>query len=224
MSSKSRRRGVRDPRRAHRPGPDPATGGRRHPDHAQHDVRPGRRRRPQGIRVLAQRQPHPRRARKRASHRSKAPATAWPSPAGWPPKTTCCACCRPGDRVLLGNDAYGGTFRLISKVHTGLTWTAVDLIDTDRLVADWPDDTKLVWLETPTNPLLRCFDIERSATSPTPVARWCASTTPSPRRSCSSRCRSAPTSSCTRPPSTSVGTATWSAASWPSTTTTSPSG
>ena len=65
-----------------------------------------------------------------------------------------------GDRVLLGNDAYGGTFRLISKVHTGLDWTAVDLIDTDRLVAEWPDDTKLVWLETPTNPLLRCFDIE----------------------------------------------------------------
>ena len=65
-----------------------------------------------------------------------------------------------GDRVLLGNDAYGGTFRLISKVHTGLTWTAVDLIDADRLVAEWPDDTKLVWLETPTNPLLRCFDIE----------------------------------------------------------------
>ena len=68
-----------------------------------------------------------------------------------------------GDRVLLGNDAYGGTFRLISKVHTELPWTAVDLIDTDRLVADWPDDTRLVWLETPTNPLLRCFDIEQIA-------------------------------------------------------------
>ncbi len=66
----------------------------------------------------------------------------------------------PGDRVLLGNDAYGGTFRLISKVHTHLTWTAVDLLDIDRLAAEWPSDTKLVWLETPTNPLLRCFDIE----------------------------------------------------------------
>jgi cystathionine gamma-synthase len=66
-----------------------------------------------------------------------------------------------GDRVLLGNDAYGGTFRLISKVHTHLNWTAVDLLDPDRLDADWPADTKLVWLETPTNPLLRCFDIER---------------------------------------------------------------
>jgi cystathionine gamma-synthase len=40
----------------------------------------------------------------------------------------------PGDRVLLGNDAYGGTFRLIDKVHTDLAWTAVDLIDIDRLV------------------------------------------------------------------------------------------
>ena len=68
---------------------------------------------------------------------------------------------QPGDRVLLGNDAYGGTFRLISKVHTGLAWTAVDLIDTDRLATEWPSDTKLVWLETPTNPLLRCFDIEQ---------------------------------------------------------------
>ncbi|HSB84787.1 MAG TPA: cystathionine gamma-synthase [Ilumatobacteraceae bacterium] len=69
----------------------------------------------------------------------------------------------PGDRVLLGNDAYGGTFRLISKVHTALKWTAVDLIDIDALAAEWPDDTRLVWLETPTNPLLRCFDIERIA-------------------------------------------------------------
>ena len=66
----------------------------------------------------------------------------------------------PGDRVLLGNDAYGGTFRLIAKVHTHLAWTAVDLLDIDALAATWPADTKLVWLETPTNPLLRCFDIE----------------------------------------------------------------
>jgi len=38
--------------------------------------------------------------------------------------------------------------------------TAVDLIDIDKLIAEWPSDTKLIWLETPTNPLLRCFDIE----------------------------------------------------------------
>lgn len=66
----------------------------------------------------------------------------------------------PGKRVLLGNDAYGGTYRLISKVHTQLTWSAVDLIDVDGLDTNWPDDTALVWLESPTNPMLRCFDIE----------------------------------------------------------------
>lgn len=68
-----------------------------------------------------------------------------------------------GNRVLLGNDAYGGTYRLISKVHTHLPWTAVDLLDTDGLTAMWPADTRLIWLETPTNPLLRCFDIEAIA-------------------------------------------------------------
>ena len=67
---------------------------------------------------------------------------------------------KTGDRVLLGNDAYGGTYRLISKVHTHLPWTAVDLLDIDVVAENWQPDTKLVWLETPTNPLLRCFDIE----------------------------------------------------------------
>ncbi|HUF97669.1 MAG TPA: cystathionine gamma-synthase [Ilumatobacter sp.] len=66
-----------------------------------------------------------------------------------------------GKRVLLGNDAYGGTFRLISKVWSplGMPWSAVDLLDVDGLAANWPDDTGLVWLESPTNPLLACFDI-----------------------------------------------------------------
>ena len=70
-----------------------------------------------------------------------------------------------GQRVLLGNDAYGGTFRLIAKVWSplGFPWTAVDLGDLDALVTSWPDDTGLVWLETPTNPLLTCFDIEAIA-------------------------------------------------------------
>jgi cystathionine gamma-synthase len=72
---------------------------------------------------------------------------------------------KQGQRVLLGNDAYGGTFRLISKVWEplGFPWTAVDLSDLDAVVANWPADTGLVWLETPTNPLLTCFDIEAIA-------------------------------------------------------------
>jgi cystathionine gamma-synthase len=70
-----------------------------------------------------------------------------------------------GERVLLGNDAYGGTFRLISKVWSplGFPWSAVDLGDLDALRANWPGDTGMVWLETPTNPLLTCFDIEAVA-------------------------------------------------------------
>ena len=71
----------------------------------------------------------------------------------------------PGDGILLGNDAYGGTFRLISKLYgpVGYPWSSADLTDIDGLVANWRDDTRLVWLETPTNPLLTCFDIEAIA-------------------------------------------------------------
>lgn len=67
----------------------------------------------------------------------------------------------PGDHVVMGNDAYGGTFRLISKVfgRVGITWTAHDLTDPAALDAGWPDNTKLVWVETPTNPLLTVVDI-----------------------------------------------------------------
>ena len=73
---------------------------------------------------------------------------------------------RPGDRILLGNDAYGGTFRLISKVYgaVGYPWSAGDLTDVDALRDGWLPDTRMVWLETPTNPLLTCIDIEAVAT------------------------------------------------------------
>jgi cystathionine gamma-synthase len=66
-----------------------------------------------------------------------------------------------GGRVILGNDAYGGTYRLIANVWAplGVTWDAVDLTDLDALAASWPDDAGLVWLESPTNPLLTCIDI-----------------------------------------------------------------
>ena len=67
----------------------------------------------------------------------------------------------PGQRTLLGDDAYGGTFRLIDKVYApaGHPWSAVDLTDLDAVVRGWPADTRLVWLETPTNPALNIVDI-----------------------------------------------------------------
>ncbi len=72
---------------------------------------------------------------------------------------------RPGDDVIMGNDAYGGTFRLIARVHdpAGISWSAVDLTDLDAFDAQWRDETRVVWIETPTNPLLTVVDIEAIA-------------------------------------------------------------
>jgi cystathionine gamma-synthase len=72
---------------------------------------------------------------------------------------------RSGDHVVLGNDAYGGTFRLISQVVTraGVTWSAADLTNPSSLDENWNPATKIVWMETPTNPLLTVFDIEAIA-------------------------------------------------------------
>jgi cystathionine gamma-synthase len=70
---------------------------------------------------------------------------------------------RAGDHVLLGDDAYGGTYRLLDKVHrhAGVDWSPADLTDIDALAAQpWPASTKLVWIETPTNPALRIVDVE----------------------------------------------------------------
>jgi cystathionine gamma-synthase len=67
-----------------------------------------------------------------------------------------------GAHIVLGNDAYGGTFRLIDKVFgpAGWTWSAADLTDLALLDREWPDGAALVWLETPTNPALNIVDIE----------------------------------------------------------------
>ncbi|MBX9919497.1 MAG: aminotransferase class I/II-fold pyridoxal phosphate-dependent enzyme, partial [Mycolicibacterium frederiksbergense] len=68
---------------------------------------------------------------------------------------------RPGDHVVIPDDAYGGTFRLIDKVFTqwGIHYTPVALSDLDAVTAAITENTKLVWVETPTNPLLSIADI-----------------------------------------------------------------
>ena len=120
---------------------------------------------------------------------------------------------RPGDHVVIPDDAYGGTFRLIDKVFTqwGIGYTPVSLADLDAVRAAITPQTRLIWVETPTNPLLSIADIagiaQLAASHRTRRSWW---TTPLPHRRCSSRCRSAPTSCCTRRRSTSAGTPTWS--------------
>jgi cystathionine gamma-synthase len=69
--------------------------------------------------------------------------------------------CRPGDHVILPADAYGGTFRLVAKVlaNWGLEYTAVPLNDLAAVGAAVRPGTKVIWCETPTNPLLGIADI-----------------------------------------------------------------
>jgi cystathionine beta-lyase/cystathionine gamma-synthase len=73
--------------------------------------------------------------------------------------------CEPGSHVVLGGDAYGGTFRLISKVASrwGVEHTPADLDDVDALRAAIRPTTRVVWCETPTNPLLTIADIALTA-------------------------------------------------------------
>ncbi|PCE14624.1 cystathionine gamma-synthase [Microbacterium sp. SZ1] len=67
----------------------------------------------------------------------------------------------PGDHVLLSNDAYGGTYRLLTKVLSkwGIVTTTVELSDPDAVRAAIRPETKIVWIETPSNPLLKIVDI-----------------------------------------------------------------
>src|SRR3954453_2656971 len=67
----------------------------------------------------------------------------------------------PGDHVVIPADAYGGTFRLFSKVVTrwGVTWSVADTSDPAAVRAAVTPQTKVVWVETPSNPLLGITDI-----------------------------------------------------------------
>ncbi|HKQ68841.1 MAG TPA: cystathionine gamma-synthase [Polyangiaceae bacterium] len=68
---------------------------------------------------------------------------------------------RPGDHVVSGDDVYGGTFRLFDKVMRplGIETTFVDMTDPARVERALRPETRMIWLETPSNPLLKIFDI-----------------------------------------------------------------
>ena len=133
---------------------------------------------------------------------------------------------KPGDNILLGNDVYGGTYRLLSKVFVpwGIGLDVVDITDTAAVSAALAKKQyAYIWVETPSNPLLNITDIAATAavhvdppprpwrTRTSPKWSW---TTPSHPRYCSIRSQTAPTWSSTPPPSTSAATLTWSAARW----------
>jgi cystathionine beta-lyase/cystathionine gamma-synthase len=68
---------------------------------------------------------------------------------------------RPGDHVLSGDDVYGGTFRLLDKVMRplGITASFVDMTNLDVVRGAVRPETRVIWIETPTNPMLKVFDI-----------------------------------------------------------------
>lgn len=72
---------------------------------------------------------------------------------------------RPGDHVISGDDVYGGTFRFFDKVMRpmGIASEFMDMRDPERVRAAILPSTKMIWLETPTNPMLKIFDIPKIA-------------------------------------------------------------
>ncbi|MGC8595684.1 MAG: cystathionine gamma-synthase [Candidatus Kryptoniota bacterium] len=72
---------------------------------------------------------------------------------------------RAGDHIIAGNDLYGGTYRLFTKVFEqfGLSFDFVDMTDARNVKDAIQKDTRMIWIETPTNPLLRIVDIEQVA-------------------------------------------------------------
>ena len=67
----------------------------------------------------------------------------------------------PGDHIVIPNDAYGGTYRLVAHIFepAGYAYSPVDMTSLDALASTWRPETKLVWIESPTNPMLTVVDI-----------------------------------------------------------------
>lgn len=69
---------------------------------------------------------------------------------------------RPGDHIIASDDIYGGTYRMFTQVFQpfGIDFSFVDMTDINKVKEAKTDRTRLIWIETPTNPLLRVVDIE----------------------------------------------------------------
>ncbi|MEO6903214.1 MAG: cystathionine gamma-synthase [Bacteroidia bacterium] len=73
---------------------------------------------------------------------------------------------RPGDEVITGDDLYGGTYRMFTKVFAnyGIKFHFIDMKDINNIKKHITKNTKLIWLETPTNPTMQIIDIQACAT------------------------------------------------------------
>jgi cystathionine beta-lyase/cystathionine gamma-synthase len=83
---------------------------------------------------------------------------------------------QPGDHVVVGDDVYGGTYRLLARVlaqSAGLEFDSVDLTDLEALRKAIREETRVVWVETPTNPLLKVVDIVAVTEIAHHAGAWC---------------------------------------------------
>ena len=73
---------------------------------------------------------------------------------------------KQGDHLLCIDDVYGGTQRYLRKIYTpntGQKWDMIDMTDLKLVAASFKKNTKMVWIESPTNPTLKCTDIQAIA-------------------------------------------------------------
>lgn len=82
---------------------------------------------------------------------------------------------RPGDHLVLGDDVYGGTYRLLARVLAdwGVAFDTVDLTDLDAVRAAVRGETRVIWVETPSNPFLKVVDIEAMSSIAHEADAWC---------------------------------------------------
>ena len=82
---------------------------------------------------------------------------------------------RPGDHLILGDDVYGGTYRLLARVLSdwGVAFDTIDLTDLDAVRAAVRDETRVIWVETPTNPFLKVVDIDAVSAIAHEADAWC---------------------------------------------------
>jgi len=83
---------------------------------------------------------------------------------------------KTGDHIVIADDVYGGTYRLVARVLApamGIEFDTVDLTDLDALKKAIRDETRVVWVETPTNPLLKIIDIAAVAEIAHDAGAWC---------------------------------------------------
>jgi cystathionine gamma-synthase len=83
---------------------------------------------------------------------------------------------KPGDHIVVADDVYGGTYRLVARVLApamGIEFDTIDMTDLDALKKSLREETRVVWVETPTNPLLKIIDIAAVAELAHETGAWC---------------------------------------------------